>query len=93
MKWDPRLTNLNAVIRKNLKLLYSDPENEKIFPKKSFMVSYKTSRNLKEILVPTKLPKTDYAPTQNWKYPGCLKCSAKKCDICQNYLKETKKIF
>ena len=53
------------------------------------MVSYKRSRNLKEILVPTKLPKTDYAPTQNWKHPGSFKDSAKKCDICQNYLKET----
>ena len=91
MKWDPRLPNLNAVIRKNLKLLYSDPENKKIFPQKSFMVSYKRSRNLKEILVPTKLPKTDYTPTQNGKHPGCFKCSAKNCDICQNCLKETKK--
>ena len=33
MKWDPRLPNVNAVIRKNLKLLYSEPENQKIFPK------------------------------------------------------------
>ena len=89
MKWDPRLPNLNAVIRKNLKLLYSD--HEKIFSKKSFMVSYKRSRNLKEILVPPKLPKTDYASTQNWNHPGCFECSAKKCDICQNYLKKTKK--
>ena len=33
MRWDPRLPNVNAVIRKNLKLLCSEPENKKIFPK------------------------------------------------------------
>ena len=44
-----------------------------------------------EILVPTKLPKTDDASTQNWKHRGCFKCSAKKCDICQNYRKGAKK--
>ena len=90
MKWDPRLPNLNAVIRKNLKLLYSDPENKKIFPKKSFMVSYKRSRNLKQILVPKKTAKNRLCSYSEWKHPGCYKCSAKKCDICQNCLKETK---
>ena len=32
MKWDPRLPNVNVVIRKNLKLLYSEPEIKEIFP-------------------------------------------------------------
>ena len=32
MKWDPRLPNVNAVIRKNLKLLYSETEKKEIFP-------------------------------------------------------------
>ena len=64
MKWDPRLPNVNAVIRKNLKFLYSEQENQKIFPKKSFMVSHKRSKNLKEILVPTKLPRIEETSSQ-----------------------------
>ena len=91
MKWDLRLSNVNAVIRKNLKLLYSEPENKKIFPKKSFMVSHKRSTNLKEILVPTKLPRLEETSSQKSDNDGCFKCSAKICDICQNHLKETKR--
>ena len=77
------MPNVNAVIRKNLKHLYSEPENKKIFSK--------TSNNLKEILVPTKLPKIEETSSQKSDNHGCFKCSAKICDICQNHLKETKR--
>ena len=29
----------------------------------------------------------------NGKHPGCFVCSCKKCDICENYFKETKKFY
>ena len=32
-KYDPRLPNIKATIRKNLTLLYSDPQNKLLFPK------------------------------------------------------------
>ena len=89
MKWDLRLPNVNAVIRKNLKLLYSEPENKEIFPKKSFMVSHKRSENLKEILLPTRLPRIEETSLEESDNHGC---SAKICDICQNHLKETKRL-
>ena len=91
MKLDPRLPNVNAVIKKNFKPLYSEPENKEIFPKKSFMISHNRSKHLKEILVPTKLPRNEETSSQKSDNHGCFKCSAKICDICQNHLKETKR--
>ena len=55
------------------------------------MVSHKRSKNLKEILVPTKLPRIEETSSQKSDNHGCFKCSAKICDICQNHLKETKR--
>ena len=55
------------------------------------MVSHKRSKNSKEILVPTKLPRIEETSSQKSDNHGCFKCSAKICDICQNHLKETKR--
>ena len=55
-KYDPRIPNLQGVIRRNLKLLYSDPNRKTLSPKKDLVVGYSRAKNLKEILVPTRLP-------------------------------------
>ena len=72
-------------MRKNLKILYSDPDNKKLFPSKDFVVGFSRARNLKEILVPTQLPVIKDRTDSNLP-PGCYKCKAKVCDICKNYL-------
>ena len=84
-RFDPRIPNLRSVVRKNLKILYSDPDNKKLFPSKDFVVGFSRARNLKEILVPTRPPVIKDRTDSNLP-PGCYKCKAKVCDICKNYL-------
>ena len=84
-KYDPRIPNLRGVIRRNLRLLYSDPNNKTLFPKKDLTAGYSRAKNLKEILVPTKLPTLGHRDDNSLPW-GCFKCKAKTCDICKNYL-------
>ena len=84
-KYDPRIANLGGVIMRNLKLLYSDPNNKTIFSKKDLIVGYSRAKNLKEILVPTKLPTLGHRDDNSLPW-GCFKRKAKTCDICKNYL-------
>ena len=84
-KYDPRIPNLRGVIRRDLKLLYSDPNNKTLFPKKDLIVGYSRAKNLKEILVPTKLPTLGHHDDNSLPW-GCFKYKAKTCDICKNYL-------
>ena len=72
-------------MRKNLKILYSDPDNKELFPSKDFVEGFSRARNLKEILVPTRLPAIKDRTNSN-SPPACYKCKAKVCDICKNYL-------
>ena len=72
------------VVRKNLKILYSDPDNKELFPSKDFVVGFSRATNLKEILVPTRLPVINDRSDSNLP-PCCYKCKAKVCGICKNY--------
>ena len=51
------------------------------------MPAYRRTKNLKDILAPSKFRNTP-APSPE---PGCFKC-LKRCDLCQNFLKEGKQI-
>ena len=84
-KYDPRILNLRVVIRKNLKLLYSDPNNKTLFPKKDLVEGYRRAKTFKEMLVPTRLPTLGHRDDNSLPW-GCVKCKAKTCDICKNYL-------
>ena len=72
-------------MRKNLKILYSDPDNKKLFPSKDFVAGFSWARNLKEVLVLTRLPVIKNRTNSDLP-PGCCKFKAKVCDICKNYL-------
>ena len=80
-----KIPNIRGVIRRDLKLLYSDPNNKTLFPKKDLIVGYSRAKNLKEILVPTKLPTLGHHDDNSLPW-GCFKYKAKTCDICKNYL-------
>ena len=55
MTFNPMLPNLNYIIKKHLHFLESNPELKELFPKNSIIPSYRRSKNLKEILAPSKL--------------------------------------
>ena len=76
-KYDRCLSNIKATIGKNLKLLYSDPQNKLLFFKGRFRVSHKRSKSLKEMLVPTKISNPSTQDKRNRQPSGCFKCSAK----------------
>ena len=62
-----------------------DSELLKVIPKESIFVSYRSPKNIKSLLINSKL-RTDDAtePTQH----GCFKCN--KCYLCRRYLQETR---
>ena len=87
--FNPNLPNLNHIIKKHLHLLESNPKLKEFFPKNSIIPSYRRSKNLKEILAPSKFEPREL---QNNNSPegGCFKCDKSRCDLCKNYLAECK---
>jgi hypothetical protein len=83
--FDPRVPDKTKIINKNLHLLYSNPENKKIFPKKSVIAADRRRKNLAEHYKPT-VPRrfVQHGPKQD---PGFHPCSAKRCDTCAHSLK------
>ena len=77
--YNPAFKNLFQVIRKNLQLLYADEEVKKVFSPAPF-VSFRSTRNLKNYLVRSKI------------YPlerevGSENCKSKRCLVCLNVSK------
>ena len=52
--YNSNLPNINYIIRKHLHLLESNTKLKKLFPKNSIIPAYRRSKNLKEILAPSK---------------------------------------
>ena len=73
MTFNPMLPDLNYIIKKHLHFLESNPKLKELFPKNSIIPSYGRSKNLKEILAPSKFEST---PSQRVSSPagGCFKC-------------------
>ena len=82
------LPDLNHIIKKNLHFLESNPKLKELFPKNSIIPSYPRSKNLKEILAPSKFQSTS---SQRASSPaaGCFKCDKNRCDLCKNYFVES----
>ena len=88
IKYDPRLPSLSKIVQKHHRtMVEEDPRLKEIF-KQPPMIAYKRHRNLKDMLIRSKVPKVSNArPKRNLK--GMKKC--RKCVICP-YIKEGKKI-
>ena len=79
-QYNPLLPNLKIIKRNHLLILCSNQQMLDIFPKKSISVTYKRSKNLREILSPSLFPRTT-------KQNECsIKECNRKCDICKNFL-------
>ena len=83
------LPDLNYIIKKHLHFLESNPKLNELFPKNSIIPSYHRSKNLKEILAPSKFEST---PSQRVTSPvgGCFKCDKNRCDLCKNHFVESR---
>jgi len=83
LDFNPRLPNMSEIIKSHSNLLSSSPELLDLFPNNSVMPAYRRTKNLKDILAPSKLKYS----TPNSE-PGCFRCN-KKCDLCKNFLLES----
>ena len=88
--YNPILPDIQKVIKKHFYLLQSSPEVKEIFPSKLIFPTYRRTKNLKEMLLPSKFQVTS-SRNQREEDRGCSKCD-KKCDLCKNYLIPASKI-
>ena len=79
--WDPRNPDISKILRDNMKTLYSDPLNRKLFPDGSLIAGFRRRRNIGEMVAPT-VPRRSPRPPQV--AGGCQPCDASRCQIHQN---------
>ena len=83
--YNPNLPSIGGIIRKHLHLLESNPKLREFFPKNSIIPSFRRTKNLKEILAPSKFNSNDLHES-NSNENGCFKCDKTRCDLCNNFL-------
>ena len=85
--FNPRLPNIGKIFSSHTHLIYNSPFLAKIFPKGSIIPSFRRTKNIKEILASSK--NSNHSTSETALDQGCFKCT-RKCDLCRNFLKETK---
>ena len=77
-----------GIIRKHLGILESNPKLKEFFPPNSIIASFRRSKNLKELLAPSRYgSNTEVEEVVEVK--GCFKCKRTRCDLCRNYFVES----
>ena len=76
------LSPINGLIKKHFHFLLSSPKLKELFPPKSIISSFRRSKNLKEILAPSKCRK---GPSQSVPTAGCFTWNKTRCDLCKNF--------
>ena len=83
--YNPILPDIRKIIQKHVHLLRSSPELLEIFPSKSIFPAYRRTKNLKDILAPSKFCGDSGVNRAEKETGGCFKCSS-RCDLCKNFL-------
>ena len=86
LDFNPRLPDIPKVLKKHLHLISASPILTDIFPKGSIIPAFRRTKNLKELIAPSKL--RDNSIPMSTVTPGFSKCN-KKCDLCLNYTQNT----
>ena len=85
LTYNPNLPSINRLIKKHFHFLLSSPKLKELFPPNSIISSFRRSKNLKEILPPSKCrkgsPESITLPSA-----GCFTCNKTRCDLCKNFL-------
>jgi len=90
LDYNPILPDIQTVIQRHVHLLRSSPELLEIFPSKSIFPAYRCTKNLKDILAPSKFGGDGEVNQAGREMGGCLKCSS-QCDLCKNFLTQDSK--
>jgi len=83
LDYNPILPDISKILRKHSHLLSSNPALKEIFPVGSIIPAYRRTKNLKELVSPSKLKDLNTINVEEGaeKYSRC----DKKCDLCRNY--------
>ena len=91
LTFNPNLPSINGVISKHFHLLQSSPKFNELFPPNSIISSFRRPKNLKEILAPSKRRNhQQHSTTTISSLPGCFRCNKLRCDLCKNFLVNSK---
>ena len=85
------LPDIQRVIQRHVHLLRSSPELLEIFPSKSIFPAYRRTKNLNDILAPSKFGGDGEINQAGREMGGCLKCSS-LCDLCKNFVTQDSKL-
>ena len=89
LTFNPNLPNVGNRIRKHLWILQSNPKLKELFPLGSIIPSFRRSKNLKELLAPSRFKTAEEGQTIQ-QSNGCFKCEGNRCDLCRNFFVESK---
>ena len=84
LDYNPILSDIQRVIQKHVHLLRSSPELLEVFPSKSIFPAYRRTKNLKDILAPSKFCRDSGVNQAEREMAGCFKCSS-RCDLCKKF--------
>ena len=70
-------------------ILQSNPKLKELFPLGSIIPSFRRSKNLKELLAPSRFKTAEEGQTIQ-QSNGCFKCERNRCDLCRNFFVESK---
>ena len=85
---NPELPPMSKIINKHKYLLGLDNRLKSILPMENIFVSYRSPKNIKDLLISSKLKNCNTLQQNAAANTGCYKC--KKCYLCKWYLRETK---
>jgi len=86
LDYNPLLPDIQKIIKKHAHLLQSSLELAEILPSKSIFPAYRRTKNLKELLAPSRFSSKTIGDQNQEEAKGCFKCNKKRCDLCQHYL-------
>ena len=87
--FNPNLPNVGNIIRKHLFILKSNPKLKDLFPQGSLIPAFHQSKNLKELLAPSRFKTAEEGQTSHHNN-GCFECDRHRCNLCRNFFVESK---
>ena len=82
LDFNPRLPDISKILKKHIHLISDSPALREIFPKHSIIPAFRRTKNLKELIAPSKFKA--YTPPTRTTDCGFFTCD-NKCDLCQNF--------
>ena len=78
--FNPTLPDVGSIIKKHWSILQSNPKLKELFPRNSIIPSFRRSKNLKELLAPSRFRSTEVGQPID-QTNGSFKCNRSRCDL------------